>query len=209
DEELQELQFSENNERRDIDNFQLSKLYNSYLEKGFSQTEIGNKFSKSKSYVSAIISLKFIDTPLIKYLKEFQVYGCSKEKFIAINSKKNESLEKSSLLVHSELKKIIGWQPLYSISKHAENLLEQKKAFIKLFKNNLTKEELENDYFKDSTEDKNSYDDFIVFENQAKVFIKNLDKIKEKISSEHHFLLDRVNNDILELSNILQKNSLS
>lgn len=33
--ELQELQYAENNERRAIDNFQLSALYNSYLEKGF------------------------------------------------------------------------------------------------------------------------------------------------------------------------------
>ncbi len=70
DEELQELQFAENSERRDIDNFQLSKLYNSYLEKGFSQTEICTKFSKSKAFVSAIISL--ILTTIINWRKIFK-----------------------------------------------------------------------------------------------------------------------------------------
>src|SRR5690606_14696601 len=95
DEDLQELQLSENNERRDIDNIQLSKLYNSYLERGYSQVEISQKFGKGKAFVSAIVSLKEIDEPLVKWLKEFQVYGCSKEKFIAINSEKLENLEKS------------------------------------------------------------------------------------------------------------------
>lgn len=207
DEELQELQLSENNERRDIDNFHLSKLYNSYLEKGFSQSEICTKFSKSKAYVSAIVSLKFIDQPLVKYLKEFQVYGTSKEKFIAINSEKAGNVEKSTLSIYAALKKSIGWQPLYSISKNGDNLKEQKLAFLKLFRNYLTKEELNSDYFQGIVEEKVKDDDFVIAENQIKVFSKTLEKVKEKLSTEHHFLLERVNQDILALSNILQENN--
>lgn len=203
DDELQELQFSENNERRDIDNFQLSKLYNSYLEKGFSQSEICTKFSKSKAYVSAIVSLKAIDDTLVKYLKEFQVYGCSKEKFIAINSKDSENIENSTLSIYSELKKFIGWQPLYSISKHGNNIKEQKIAFLKLFKSNLTKEELDSEFFEELSEKSNKDFDFLATEKQIKSFSKTLNKIKAQIPLDHQNLVDKINKDILELTNIL------
>lgn len=206
DEDLQELQLSENNERRDIDNIQLSKLYNSYLERGYSQTEICQKFGKGKAFVSAIITLKDIDKPLVKLLKEFQVYGCSKEKFIAINSAKSENLEKSSLPVHGELKKVIGWQPLYNIAKNGDDLKGQKTAFLKLFKGNLSKAELETEYFSGLASAKKDHDNgFGPAGTQIKTFLKTLDQLKDKVPSEHHKLVERVNKDISELQAILDK----
>ena len=61
------------------------------------------------------------------------------KKFIAINSSNLENLEKSSLPVHGELKKVIGWQPLYNIAKNDSDIKSQKTVFLKLFKNNLLK----------------------------------------------------------------------
>ena len=190
DEELQELQFAENNERRDIDNFQLSKIYNSYLKKGYSQSEICKKFSKSKAYVSAIISLKNIDELIIRYIKEFQVYGCSKEKFIAINSKSMGDVEKSTLQINNELKKIVGWQPLYNISK-GENLLEQKKLFLSLYKSNLTKEEIERDF---DTIQKPEIDNKSIMVKKINKFIKDIDSIKEILPKDSDLFSKLVTN---------------
>jgi len=84
---VERIQLSENEQRRSIDNFQLSKLFSKYLSEGFSQKYISDKFKKTKSFVSSIISLQNIDGKLVKWLKEFQIYSWSKEKFTMVNKK--------------------------------------------------------------------------------------------------------------------------
>lgn len=69
EEELIDLQLAENNERRDIDNFQLSNLYNDLLNKGYNQQNLSEKFKKSKSLISMIISIKNIHLNLVSFLK--------------------------------------------------------------------------------------------------------------------------------------------
>ncbi|MFN4151003.1 MAG: ParB/RepB/Spo0J family partition protein, partial [Candidatus Sericytochromatia bacterium] len=81
-EEIDELQFIENEERRSLDNFDISSLFCKYESLGYKQEDIAKKFKKTKGFVSSLISLKKTDPYLIKLLREFQVYGISKDKFI-------------------------------------------------------------------------------------------------------------------------------
>jgi hypothetical protein len=141
--ELQELQYAENNERRAIDNFQLSKLYNSYLEKGFDQKDIVSKFKKTKGNISSVISLKKIDSRLVRWLKEFQVYAWSKERYKQESAAEMTDIQQQ--FYHNN-KGIIGWKPLYNIAKQ-ESLSNQKKVFIELYGNRLTELESGSDFF--------------------------------------------------------------
>lgn len=145
EEELIDLQLAENNERRDIDNFQLSNLYNDLLNKGYNQQNLSEKFKKSKSLISMIISIKNIDLNLVSFLKQFQVFGWSEKKFNALNFLENT--DEKVISEFEKLKNNIGVSTLNKIAK-CENLLEQKKVFLTLFKNRLSTEELNSDYFK-------------------------------------------------------------
>lgn len=142
--ELQDIQFAENNERRALDNFQLSKLYNSYLEKGFEQKDLVSKFKKTKGNISSVVALKKIDSQLVRWLKEFQVFAWSKDRFSEEYPNRTEQQEQFYL----NNKGIIGWKPLYNIAKQS-SLLEQKKVFLDLYSNRLSKKELESEYFKE------------------------------------------------------------
>lgn len=146
--ELKSIQFAENNQRRNIDNFQLSALFNWYLENGFSQKDVSEKFKKPKSVVSEIIQIKNIDQNLVILLKEIQLYGASHKKFVHTNSdeKQNELMEK---------KFFISYRNLYNLAKQ-KDLNEQKKIFLSSYKNYLTSEEINSDYFKEVNEQKNS-----------------------------------------------------
>jgi hypothetical protein len=141
---IETIQLSENGQRRPIDNFQLSRLFNIYAEKGFDQAYISDKFKKSKTLISAIMSLKNIDPPLVNFLKEFQVFGWSRKKFTAVNLQSVTETDKAFL---EKNKGIIGWKPLYEIAKQPD-ITSQKKVFMKLYRNRLSPEELESGYFK-------------------------------------------------------------
>lgn len=150
DTELQEIQYAENNERRSIDNFQLSNLFNSYLEKGFEQKYIVEKFKKTKGNVSSIVAIKKIDPVLVRFLKEFQIYAWSKEKFL---EESKDGLEDFKHQYYTNNRGIIGWKPLYQIAKQ-DSLINQKKEFLSLYNSRLSKTELSSKYFSDCIENK-------------------------------------------------------
>lgn len=194
DAELREFQFSENEQRRGIDNFQLSKLYQSYIEDGLTQKQICEKFGKSKNYVSAILKLKEIHPSLVDYLKQFQTFGWSQKKFIAINSK---DLKDSDLQKLNELKKNIGWQPLYEIAKQPD-FLSQKKAFFKLYKGRLTESEIKED-FSDVEESKVVSKDSELFDKISKM----LDPLSKLLNSIENIELQS-NGNIIDLKNNIE-----
>lgn len=185
-----ELQISENDQRRSIDNFQLSKLYNDYIKKGFEQKYLCEKFNKSKTFVSAILSLKKMDSNLKNLIKEFQVYGVSKKKFTSVNSEDYSNFEKG----------LIGWKPLYDISKQ-ENLKDQKAVFLKYFASRLLDEELK--YFKDVKKDKPSNDSFNKAFKYIKGFNSVIDKLEPNIIKSNSEYLDKIKNNISEIENLL------
>ena len=99
-------------------------------------------FSLSKlesRFISIIISIKNIDLNLVSFLKQFQVFGWSKKKFNALNFLENT--DEKVISEFEKLKNNIGVSILNKIVK-CENLLEQKKVFLTLFKNRLYTEEL-------------------------------------------------------------------
>jgi hypothetical protein len=148
EEKIDEIQYSENEQRRSLDNFQLSNLFNKYLEKGFEQKYICGKFNKKHTFVSAVISLRKIDPELVSLLKEFQIYAWSRKKYtnvIAITLEKN--IDKDSDFYHKN-RGILGFRTLYEIARQPD-LFSQKKVFLKFFRNRLSDEELESDFFKD------------------------------------------------------------
>ena len=146
-EEIEQIQYSENDQRRSIDHFHISNLFNKYLDKGYDQKTICEKFNKKKSYVSAVVSFKNIDDAMRNLIKEFQIYAWSKNKFNQLTVVNHENFSNQEEVFYEKNKGIIGWKSIYEISKK-DNLEEQKKAFLKLFSTRLSNEELNSDYFK-------------------------------------------------------------
>lgn len=142
---LIKIQLSENENRRSLDNFHISKLFNELLEMGKSQKEIAQLFGKSIGFVSSVIAIKKIDKVLVKYLKEFQNNVWIKNMLNALNIDDNP--EQYRLFTGN--KGIIGWKPIYYIAKF-EEINDQIKAFLKMFNSSLSEEEINSDYFKDS-----------------------------------------------------------
>jgi ParB/RepB/Spo0J family partition protein len=146
DDKIENIQLSENNQRKSIDNFQLSKLFNRYIDKGYTQKYLADKFNKSKSFVSFIIAIKNIDNQLVTWLKEFQVYAWSKKKFTGVNlSEREKKFYERNRVNH-------GWKPLYDIAKQ-NDVREQKKKFLKYFGDRLSDDELDSEYFQDIFEE--------------------------------------------------------
>lgn len=174
------IQYSENEKRKSLDSFHLSNLFNQFLDSGKSQKEISEIFGVSKGYVSSIVSIKNMLPELKKFIKEFQVYAWSKEKFTQVNSK--EDISQNSF--YQVNRGIIGWNILYKISKH-ENLLEQKKEFLKAFKDRLSEDELNSEYFKNVNQniilDKDKFSNAI---KSCKSFSKSINEIKDNLSEE-------------------------
>lgn len=172
------LQFSENEQRKNLDNFDISTLFNSYIQKGYSQVKIGEIFNKSRSFVNQLIKLSDIDKTLVLLLKEIQHFGMTKEKFNLLN---NQPIKPEST--------IIGVKTLYKISGFKTREF-QNKYFISKFKSCLTDRQLEQlgyikpvkevSFFKATKES---------FDKKIDSFIKNnpdkkdiADKVKIKIS---------------------------
>lgn len=199
DTELQEIQYSENNERRSIDNFQLSNLFNTYLEKGFEQKYIVEKFKKTKGNVSSIVAIKKIDSKLVRLLKEFQIYAWSKAKFL---EESKEGLDELKQQYYTNNRGIIGWKPLYQIAKQ-DSLINQKKEFLSLYQSRISESELNSKYFLDCVENKKSPEKkeslklILKQTSSLNKALKNLkgfnsDKIKE-IMSDIKILEDKIN----------------
>lgn len=199
--ELQELQYAENNERRSIDNFQLSALYNSYLEKGFDQKYLSGKFQKTKGNISSIVSLKKIDPVLVNYIKEFQIFAWSKKRF---EEEVSSNFDEKKEQFFQNNKGIIGWKPLYEIAKN-DSLIEQQKAFLNLFKNRLSKDELNLEYFaKIDNELANSINDEKIKKDINKS-VKNLSNLFNKLDNVEPSYRDILKKNLLEIENIISK----
>jgi len=196
---LKEIQFSENNQRRNIDNFQLCNLFNWYIEQGFSQKDISEKFAKSKGIISVILGIKNLDKELVKFFKEFQVYGVSYKKFVDTNFEKKEA--------YLDKKGIIGYRPLYNIAKLPLN--EQKTTFLKIYGNRLTDNELNSDFFEENIKiienekRKKKYQKVLKSINLLKKVLK---KTKETISENEYEDFNSATNYLSKLENIFIKN---
>lgn len=133
DSKLQDLQYSENTQRRDIDNFQMSDLYNSKINNdNLKQADLVIKYKRDKGTVSAITALKNID-PKIKYLiKEIQLLGVTMDLLGSPNFVRNKKYQPG----------IIGYQPLYKIA-NKKDIESQGVEFIRIFGDRLTPEQRE------------------------------------------------------------------
>jgi ParB/RepB/Spo0J family partition protein len=198
--ELNDIQFAENEQRRGIDNFQLSKLYNELLNSGYDSKKIQEKFKKSKSFVSRVITINNIDIEIVKFLKEFQVFGWSEKKFQEIN------LAEAPEKIIKEFEKIkgnIGISTLYEMAKH-ESLKEQKKVFLKKFSDRITHGEKISEFFKDAIEKKEEIPQSEKLTKTLKNFQK---KVKELIETSSEFpeeKLQVINKNLFEIEEIIK-----
>lgn len=200
DTELQEIQYAENNERRNIDNFQLSNLFNSYLDKGFEQKHIVEKYKKTKGNVSCIVSLKKIDPKIVRFLKEFQIFAWSKERF---NEESKSFSDENKQQYYTNNKGIIGWKPLYQIAKQ-DSLLAQKKAFIELYGNRLSENELKDTFFIDTIEMKKDPEKTIIIKSMIKQ-TTNLSRVIKDLKGVDSVVANELLSDIQALQEKISK----
>ncbi|MFN8673422.1 MAG: ParB N-terminal domain-containing protein [Candidatus Sericytochromatia bacterium] len=200
--ELQELQYAENNERRNIDNFQLSNLYNSYLEKGFDQKYLVEKYKKTKGNISSIVAIKKIDSFLVRYLKEFQIFAWSKKRF---ETEKLANFDESKEQFHQNNKGIIGWKPLYTIAKQ-NSLEEQKRVFLELYGNRLAKEELLSSYFSTVVENKiENTIGVLEIKNSMSKNIRNITNLVDKLKTLKPEQAEILGKNLLEIEKVLSE----
>jgi len=168
---LEVIQFEENETRQNLDNFEISNIFNSYLQNGYKQKDIANLFNKKKEYISSILKIKEIDNSLKVYIEEFQKFGVSKKKFESIK-------EPDSHTFLNKVKSVnIGWQQLYKISV-GKTLKEQQKTFLSAFKNRLTEEEISS-FIEENKEEKPTNKDLIFVEKTLK-YIDSIQELLEK-----------------------------
>jgi len=160
------LQISENEQRKNLDNFNLSDLFNEYINDGKSQKEIAEIFDKSKSKVSELLSIQKIQTNISVKLKEIQYYGMTLKKFLARNLKPKD---RQSL--------IIGVTPLYKISSVSEK--DQVKIFIELFGSKIHSDDLKDLKYTKFVKTKENYIDSV-----SKKFDKEFERFEKKYTDE-------------------------
>lgn len=124
------LQFTENEQRKDIDNFQRAKIFSEYKLKGYSQDKISEIFEKNKSLVSQVITINEIEPSLKELLKQIQYFGMTKKKFNALN-----------LSLESRQPHHLGISQLYKIAIE-KGLKAQSKTFLVYFRSKLSDSEL-------------------------------------------------------------------
>ncbi len=188
--ELADLQYAENNERRSIDNFQLSKMYNSYLSQGFEQKDLVTKFKKTKGIISSVVSLKKIDPVLVRFLKEFQIFGWSKSRFIEETKSEMNELQEQ---FYQNNRGIIGWKPLYNLAKQ-QNFSFQREIFLTIYKNRLTEQELNSEYFSETIKTNDNDQDKLIIINSAIKHTKEIYKLIAKLDKNP--MVDNIINDI-------------
>ncbi len=168
---LEVIQFEENETRQNLDNFEISNIFNSYLQNGYKQKDIATLFNKKKEYISSILKIKEIDSSLKVYIEEFQKFGVSKKKFESIK-------EPDSHTFLNKVKSVnIGWQQLYKIAM-GKTLKEQEKAFLSAFKNRLTEDEISS-FIEENKEEKPTNKDLIFVEKTLK-YIDSIQELLEK-----------------------------
>lgn len=141
------LQYSENEIRKNLDNFEISDIFKSYSDKGIPNKEISDLFNKNLSNVGSLLKLQNINDKLKGFIKQFQIYGYSVRKYSSFSK---EELQKDKFYQKNK-NVFIGYQPLLKIA-YQEDLEKQKEIFLKLFENRMSEEELNSEYFKDAYE---------------------------------------------------------
>lgn len=142
---LELLQYAENEVRQNLDNFEIGEIFNSYLDKGYTNKQIAELFNKDLSNVGILINLKNIDEKIKGFIKQFQIYAYSIRKY---NQLKEKNLLDKDKFFKKNKNSFFGYKQLYKISKHLD-LNTQKIVFLKLFENRLSQEELNSSFFKD------------------------------------------------------------
>lgn len=195
--EIKFLQFEENEKRQSIDNFDIATLFNNCLKEGYTQQEVAEIFGKSKGFVSSVIKLNNMDSELIKYIREFQTFAYSYQKFIAMNL---DDVQENKF--YQKNRGVIGWLTLYTIAKH-DKVEDQKTAFLKKFKNRLSEEELRGYYFIDE------YKNMLIDKENNKYTkaFKSIDSLKKSIEelaaqTENHNIM-QVTDYILSAEKLL------
>jgi len=140
---------------------------------------------------------------LVEYLKQFQIYAWSKSKFEKFAAANFFETNEKDARFYQDNKGIIGWRPLYEIAKH-DSLIEQKKVFLKLFKNRLTKEEIDN-YFSDIPKENNKNSKSVIEQTSKQInsIIKNINKIEDSTFKDSQSFND-INNKLNEVKNLLK-----
>lgn len=202
DEELKELQFAENEQRREIDYFQLSKLYSSYKENSILQKDLTEIFKKSKGTISAILKISHIDSVLVNYLKQFQIYAWSKNKFDEFAAANFNDNNEKIVRFYYDNKGIIGWRPLYEIAKH-DNLDKQKEAFLKFFSDRLTETELAKD-FVITEKTKSQKDDFVTVIKKTSKQINSIIKSFESFDKNDFNNYKEISEKLKELNSLIK-----
>jgi hypothetical protein len=199
-EQIDELQYSENEIRKSLDNFQISKLFNKYVERGYDQKYICEKFNKNIGFVSALVSLRNIDLPIVTWLKEFQIYSWSKNRFTVV---KNNGFDRAEASYYERNRGIIGWKALYEISKQL-NITDQKKTFLKFYRNRLSEEELNSEYFYEIDNDKQKKHDQIISAHKQTNGLFKIIKHLEEDSPETIEITKEINKRIKEIQDLLE-----
>jgi ParB/RepB/Spo0J family partition protein len=178
---LLRLQFTENEQRKNLDNFEVAKIFKELEDTGLTQVQIAALFDKEATIVSKLLKINNIEHKIKKLLKEIQFFGYSEKKLHACNFEPQKY-------------SIIGINTLYRIA-NKENIEEQAKSFLATFKNKLTEDEIL------------SFD----IEEQAKNHYKELGKITKKMYeyvSTNIPMNDRrvkIEKKILELEKLINK----
>ncbi|MFN8578221.1 MAG: ParB/RepB/Spo0J family partition protein [Candidatus Sericytochromatia bacterium] len=194
------LQYQENEERKNLDNFEISLLFKKYLDKGYSQKDISELFKKTKGYISAILKISDMDKKLIEFCKEIQIYGMSYKKFTIVNSEKKED-SKHDISYNNPV--ILGWNTLYNIAKN-NNLDEQKKVFLKNFRSKLSNEEIEN-YFEHSKAEKKNISTNKILK-QSRTINSSVKKImKNYTSNESISLGKKIDQNLKEFEKLINE----
>lgn len=124
-------QLSENEQRKSFDNLELSSLFQEYKSRGYTQNQIADIFGKTKTFVSACISLENIAAYLKELIQEIQYFGMTKKKLNESNLQEKDNIQND----------IIGINTLVKIARYTKKS-DQNQAFLDVFSSKLSKEEL-------------------------------------------------------------------
>lgn len=192
-------QFEENEQRKNLDNFEISDVFQSYKNRGFSQSEIGRLFNKKRQWVYALVTIQNLDQELKSFLLEFQIYAWSKEKYKEVKKVLNEQgKEIKEDPFYLKNKGFIGWKTLYAIAKL--ELQEQRSKFLHVYKDRFTEKELKT-YFSDLINKSNISNEF---ENKIKKVSKEIEKFEKILFDMPEELEPEKKDKILKAIELLQ-----
>lgn len=197
--EIDVLQFEENEQRKSLDNFEISDLFKKYLDNGYSQAEIGRIFNKQRQYLSSMLKIQNLDQELKSFLLEFQIYAWSKEKFKEMKAlllEQKKDIKDNSFYINN--KGFIGGNLLAKLSRLP--VPSQRKKFFELFKDRLTEEEKKN-HFSDLDHNETILNKY---EHEVKRTLKVLEKLEKSLFEMPEELDQEKKDNILKAIELLQ-----